>query len=261
MLLESGLRFCVAPHFHCAAAWAARVRVNGGTVRTDTGIHPRDDWRSASSDELRLLIAPDAEPLSPPPTAHLQLLLVPPRLRERWWELVQQSGDVTAGAVPGYDRFADDLLEFLRFKRLPVPTHCVSDVVVSRPGQSSTCLDDSGERLSGLGYRGLAPRPANAARGIPVAAINLGDEATHIVFLNLTPEALRAYLTETGSNDSASDDEALQAFAVRHPEYPLVGVRLDPGEGLWLPTPPPAFDGWTVGKQDLDAVLILQGTS
>lgn len=48
------------------------------------------------------------------------------------------------------------------------------------------------------------------------------------------------------------------AFVAREPTYPLVRVHLDPGEGLWLPSPPPAFDGWTVGKGDLDAMLVLR---
>jgi hypothetical protein len=257
MSLAAGLTLCVAPRFHCRTAWTERLCLNGGMVCHQAGVFPRDDWRPASADELRVLIA--AEPDAAPELRadQIGLLTLPAHLRTRWWELAEQS-DVEGGTVAGFDALADAVVELFRFKRLPMPARCAATVVVSRPGQRSTRLDPTGSALSGLGFDLPASGARRDARAVPLAVINLGDEAAQIVVLNLPVEALRRR-ADAGASARASDGELLRAFATRHPDYPLVGIRLDPGDGLWLPTPPPAFDGWTIGKHDVDTSLVLHG--
>jgi len=255
MSLAAGLTFRVAPRFHCRTAWTERLCLNGGMVCDPAGVFPRDDWRPASADELRVLIA--AEPDAELGADQIGLLTLPAHLRTRWWELAEQS-DVERGTVTGFDALADAVVELFRFKRLPLPARCAATVVVSRPGQRSTRLAPTGSALSGLGFDVPAPAGRRDARAVPLAVINLGDEAAQIVVLNLRVDALERRADE-GAAARAGDAERLRAFATRHPDYPLVGVRLDPGDGLWLPTPPPAFDGWTIGKHDVDTSLVLHG--
>jgi len=252
MVLDAGLRFRVAPRFHCRAAWAERLRVNGGVVRGAAGVQPRDDWRPPTAGELALVVAGEVAASSPPGGPHLDLLVIPSHLRRRWWELAARS-DAGGTAIPGFAAFVGEVVELLRFKRLPLPAACLADVVVSRPGQASTRLDEAGGRLAGFAFGSLAPA-RRAAHSAPVAAINLGDESARLVVLNLALAALRA---RRAGPDAAAEAAVLDAFFAEHPAYPLIGVRLDPGEGLWLPTPPPAFDGWTIGKTDVDALLLL----
>ena len=253
MSLEPGVTFRVAARFHCRAAWAERLLVNGGVERRGGRILPRDDWRPPAAEELRLLVADEQAPTAA--GAHFELLAIPAALRLRWWEIAEH--DAAAGApLPGYSEFVAEVLELLRFKRLPVPMACAADVVVSRPGQTSTRLARDRRGLAGFGFGSLAARATDRC-DTPIALINLGDERSHLVVLNLGSEALRAQPAATAV--PAAADRLLDAFFTRQPGYPLVQVRLDPGEGLWFPMPPPAFDGWTHGKTDLDAMLILRG--
>lgn len=253
MLLEPGHIFRVAPRFHCRAAWAERLQLNGGATRTGDTVCPRADWRAATVAELDVLAPSETADASPLETAHCALMALPTHLRQRWWDVAERD-EVGEGTQSGYDAFAADVLELLQFKGLPVPPRCAAAVLVSRPGQTSTRLDGSG-RLAGFRFGSLVPAGAAHAPGSPIAIFNLGDEFAHLVVLNLGLHALRARLDV---DDATPADEMLATFYVRQPAYPLVRVRLDPGEGLWLSSPPPALDGWTVGKTDLDAILVLQ---
>jgi hypothetical protein len=130
---------------------------------------------------------------------------------------------------------------------------CASSACRCRSAAAPTSirLDTGGKALAGLGFGSVGVHDAGA---VPVGVINLGDEAGCVVVLNLPGSALRE---RCGAESTGASDALLSTFARRCSDYPLIGVRLAPGEGLWLPTPPPAFDGWTVGKHDLDAMLVL----
>lgn len=253
MLLEPGHIFRVAPRFHCRAAWAERLQLNGGATRRADTVCPRADWRAATVAELAVLAPSGTSDASPLEAAHWALLTIPAHVRQRWWDAAER-GEAGEGTQPGYDAFVADVLELLRFKGLPVPPRCAAAVLVNRPGQTSTRLDGSG-RLAGFCFGSLVPSSAAHGADDPIAVFNLGDEFAHLVMLNLGVHALRARLAV---DDATVADEILSTFYLRQPAYPLVRVRLDPGEGLWLSSPPPAFDGWTVGKADLDALLVLQ---
>jgi hypothetical protein len=138
---------------------------------------------------------------------------------------------------------------------LPVPQGCLASVVISRPGQMSTRIAADGQRLAGLRF--ASPAVDGAAGGAPRALINLGDERTYVVLLNLDAGAIGRRCGDAGGDP----DLLLQRFAARFPTYPLVRVHLEPGEGVWLPAAPAAFDGWTVGKSDVDALLVLHQDS
>jgi hypothetical protein len=245
MDLEPGLTFGIAARFHVDANWSVRLRLNGGVTRRGAAILPRGDWRAPAAHELRILLGSDDAVATPA----IQVLAISTQLRQRWWDLA--AADAVNETPAGYEGFVGEVLELMRFKRLPVPPRCAAVVVASRPDQESTRLDRSGAQIAGLAFGSLA---ASQAHGAPQAVINLGDERGFVVLLNLGGAALRA---QCGENDGASDQQVLDAFVTRQPTYPLVRVQLSPGEGLWFPSPAPAFDGWTMGKTDLDALLVL----
>ena len=273
--LQAGFTLVTAPRFRVPRSWEDRLRLNGGIEREATRIHPRSDWRLPTTHELALLVrqnpgresssnpAPASEgrdPADSPDHAEASLepwefglLAIPARLREAWWASAD-SGARPAEQEEGYRRFVTAVLEFSRFKRLPLPTRCEADVRASRPGLKGTRLDSTTGKLSGLGFS--APGPQR-----PVGVINLGDEATHVVLLNLPPRALRALLAREGESDAWSlppSDLAARFFDAR-PDYPLTRVRLDAGEGLWFPRADVVHDGWTGAKRDADVVLTIRG--
>jgi hypothetical protein len=240
--LRPGILLGVAPRFHAPSGWTERLRLNGGVERAGARFHPCADWRPLVPDELAQLVdeAPaDAHPL------RARLLVIPAWLRAAWWNQVDRAS---------YERFASELLGFLRFKAMPLPALCDVRVTVSRPGQRGTRLDAIGD-LSGLGP---APSVPGAAE---VAAINLGDEATDVVLLNLQPGAMAEMIGgRAGGAPPLPLSDLVPRFFEARPAYPLVRIRLDPGEGLWFPGDV-VHDGWTCEKRDLDVVLTICGST
>jgi len=207
--LQPGFALGVAARFHVRSRWADRLRLNSGIERVGAGLHPRADWRPPTADELSVLVdeaPPGVNPL------RTNLLAIPARLRAAWWEHVDQAG---------YERFASELLEFLRFKDLPLPVLCAIEVTVSRPDQTGTRFHE-------------------ANKAAPLAVVNLGDEASHIVMSNLPPPAMADRFFEARS------------------AYPLVRIHLDPGEGLWFPSCDVICDGSTREKRELDVLLTIR---
>jgi len=241
--LAPGFLLQVAPRFHVAALWPTRLEIGSGIEPTPAGFFPRDAWRAPSAEELDLLTAvtSPAEALSP---SHAGLFALPSHIVDRWWQAVDDEGAASGAA---FERFVHETVDFFRFKQMPLPDSCSFDVRVSRAGQRSTRLDTSGRFLSGLAF-------ADAPGCRTVAWANLGDEDARLVYLNLPLDTLRPRARATSI---AAGDEVLARFCEAEAEYPLIRLRLGPGEGLWFPHAPIAHDGDTQEKLDLDAVLTL----
>jgi hypothetical protein len=251
MKIEPWLSLRVAPRFHNGMPWQERLRLNGGVDRSQSAFFPRNDWRALDSDELRILLDGDGSQTD----GHLSLITAPPHLRAAWWAAAEHA-DAAVDDDKGYRAFVGELTEFLRFKQLPLGNGCRLDVIASRPGQSSTRLA-AGGTLAGLAWSVTADGKLLASRVVSV--INLGDEATHLVFLNLSPGAIGARLAPPlGSAPRAAAAELLEEFFTASPVYPLVRLRLEPGDGLWLPACGVVYDGWTHDKDDVDLVLTIR---
>ena len=87
--------------------------------------------------------------------------------------------------------------------------------------------------------------------------MNLGDEASFVVLLELPPAVLAARLEAAGEVEvrTLSPRALVARYFAAFPQQPCVRVRLAPGEGLWLSPFGVVHDGWTHGKRDLDVVL------
>jgi len=262
MHLQTGLTFSVVPRFHSRLPWAERLQLNGGVEGEGLRYYPRDDWRNPTSAELALLVAQTSRPSRQEDTilrpSQIGLLAIPAHLRAAWWTAAEKA-DPLEGHLDGYDAFVAALVEFWRFKRVPLPAPCHFDVIASRCEQPATRLDAATGGLAGLSLS-ISPATESGAVDRVLGVINLGDEATRVVLLNLTPLLMGSLLTEQGqADDTATAAIPLPArFFAAVPTYPLVGVRLDPGDGLWLPDCGVVYDGDTRGKQDIDIVLTLR---
>ncbi len=246
-------RFGVAPRFSLPRAFEGRLERNGGVRCDDQRVLPQNDWRALESGELTSLVsdlcARDAV-LSP---AHLGLLQVPERLRAAWWAEAERSRIAPAGAG-SFEGIFTKVVEFLRFKRLPLPDHVNLRVLVSVPGLTSTRVGPPGTQ--GLGF-GNATQTAQATAGPPLACINFGDETAFVVLLELPPAALIRGLESIGEGGSRSFSPTalVRRYFEAFPRQRLLRVRLEPGEGLWLSPLGVVHDGWTEGKRDLDVML------
>jgi hypothetical protein len=238
--LRPGISLGPAPRFQSALAWIDRLQINGG-VEADAGaFYPRRDWRRPREAELALLLAPDDE-TGQLPGAHVGLVNLPPHLRRQWWALADAE-DMPAGEGGPYRAFVDGVIEFLRFKQVPLPSRCRVDVTASRPGQPATrwgtASGNAFDRVAGI--------------------INLGDEPTHLVLLNLGPAAMAEMLGHRGLTAPEPGPDLLPRFFTALATYPLIRVRLEAGDGLWLPAGI-VHDVCTMDKREVDVTLTIRG--
>jgi len=261
MPLQAGFSFCMAPRFHSRLTWQARLRINTGVEGDGRRFYPRDDWRPPSPAELALLVDDPARMRGPAEatlfSSQVGVLVIPAHIRAAWWTVVERA-DVSSDKLDGYETFVTALSEFLRFKRMPLPSRCGFEVVASRPEQRSTRVGSTTGELAGLGF---SETQATGSFSRLLGIINLGDEATRIVLLNLPLHNLRSTLADQGQTDGTamSASDLLTRFFTTLPMYPLVSVRLDAGDGLWLPDCGRVYDGDTRGKQEIDLVLTIRG--
>jgi hypothetical protein len=261
MTLQPGCRFTVAPHFHLSADWPRRLLVGAGVEEAEARFFPREPWRPPTADELALLVM-GPTPEAPPEAGCVWLFALPEHLRSAWWDLLDQATGPGDG-LPGFDGFVDRLGGFLTFKEFPLPEAARCDVVVSRPGERSVRWDADARRPGGLAcsLAPWAPWPGADAGGWPRlwGGINLGDEETSVVLLNLPCRQLEAELHRRVPDGPppAAVGELTRRFLHGCPDYPPVRVLLGPGEGYRLPGGGLIVDGYPGDRQRPDILLLV----
>jgi hypothetical protein len=212
-MLQPGYPIVVFPTFQMHLDLAERVLL---------GDLDGEAWRRADNRELGPLAG-----TTPATAASLAgavcLFQLPQHLRSAWWNVLEKSvGQAFQPDLSGpecrvrlesltYERFVADVCRFLEFKEMPVPAGAVFDLLLSKPGQSRV---RSSLSLSPQTWWG---------------GVNLGDEATSLVFANQpTPPK---------------------------PGYPIVRLRIEPGEGFRLPVGIVCADICTLDKHEPDLLL------
>ncbi len=262
MTLLPGCRFVVAPHFHLPADWPGRLRVAAGVEEDGGRFFPRPPWRPPSADELPALVRASAVPAPAQGTEDcVCLFALPGHLRSAWWELLERAAGEAEG-LPAFEPFVGRLGELLAFKELPLPEGARCEVVVSRPGQRSVRWDAEGNRPRGLACNlaPWAPWPVEEARWPRLwGGINLGDESTAVVLLNLPCRLLEAELRRRFPDrpPPATVGELAGRFLRSCPDYPPVRLTLGPGEGYRLPPGGLILDGYPEDKEEPDVLLLI----
>lgn len=264
MTLQAGCRFAIAPHFHLPGDWTQRLSVGRGVAEEAGGVFvPRSDWRPPTPDELALLARSGDEP-----EGELQncicLFRLPEHLGADWWDLLgRAAGNLGHGPLPDFDTFVSRAGEFLAFKGLPIPEGARCDAIVTDPAQRLVRWDREPNRPSGLhpSLEPSAPWPgAEAPHGPRVwGAINLEDESTAVVFINLPWERLGLELSHRFPDQSppTTVGELAGRFLRCCPDYPPVRLTLGPGEGCRLPQGGLILVGSLEGKQAPDLLLLI----
>jgi hypothetical protein len=265
MDLEPGIALTVAPRFHLPGAWSDRLWVNSGVEAQDEYFFPRADWRRPTREELALLTNEDGTPAAQDGFRRnaLSLFHVPEHLRRGWWELAARQGNPAGVDAEGFQAFLRGVIDFCRFKGLPLLPTCAFDVVVTAPGRASTRVDEAACCLAGLAFDLPPTCSVPLAEGTtprPLGAVNLGDEATSLVLLNLPAARLQERLRTTPGVPGVCPTlgELAGQFLTSFPAYPLVRVLLRPGDGYWLPAGGVITDGYTMDKQEPDVQLLIR---
>jgi hypothetical protein len=207
----------VAPSFHLPGDWRQRI-----AVQARSGFLPPEDR------ELDIL-APVA--LVPSASQNLEVCLclfrLPQHLCSAWWQLVAQSGASVQGHLPGFDKFAGDVAEFLAFKEMAVPTGAAFELLVSTPGLQSISCRAAHPALADSLAQDVPAANDDATLGSQLwGGINLGEEPSLLVFTNS--------------------------------QAPAVRFKMEPGEGFRLPVAGMLVDGCTMDKTELDVLLLIR---
>ncbi|HKI35116.1 MAG TPA: hypothetical protein VKA46_24885 [Gemmataceae bacterium] len=256
MTLQPGCPLVVAPSFHLPIDWARRLQLAPGIERVGDGFSPRLDWRAPDEREQGLL-APTGQASG----GCLCLFQIPRHLFSAWWRLLEQAREAAPGRLEGFDRFVADVAGFLTFKDLPVPEGAAFDLLVSKPGLRSIRRNGA---ASGLTFNLAAetPYPLEDETGRPRlwGGLNLGDEATSLLFVNLLATDLLAEVRRRQSDlfSPCTHGELAERFLTLCADYPPVRLRIEPGEGFRLPKGGLLVDGCTLDKSAPDVLLLIR---
>ena len=251
--------YSVREHKHHARAWQpeACLSINSGVVTENGNNFPRDDWRPLSQEELEILTQSDKD------TGYrhsLQLFNIPDRLHELFWDLdleqvVRQLNNQVL--VKSYGDFVDQLAEFLRFIEAPVPRRCEFQTMISALGQRSTRVDPSNKNTLGL----KADRCYQEAGELMAASVNMGDETRSMVWLNLCPLLMRNVLERQNKKKIYKDEASLRNmvnnFLAEFPQYPILRLNIEPGQGIFFPFNCFIYDGYTMEMDGPDFNIMI----
>jgi hypothetical protein len=258
------------------SAHPARLELSSGTQPVcsaglsgylDTAFVPQTPWRRPSRTEQRLLLA-----TGPPDCigSHITLVRLPDDVMAHFSPLREHVHNCSSiGELRAwlhrhrYTAGCDAILEFAR-------TYLRSDHQVLE-GAAITCratdlptatTDDTGAHV-GLHidnwYHSKLGERANAPNRI---SINLGVTPRFLLYINLPLAAIGALAAEQFAFDTRVGDtrnRLRDLFMSRYGSYPVVRVRLDPGEGYIAPTENVIHDGCTPAKNALDVQFSVRG--
>ncbi len=91
--------------------------------------------------------------------------------------------------------------------------------------------------------------------------INLGSEPRYFLFINLSIQQLYRLVVKVDGNlvsETSGSSRICRAFMQRFPNYPVVKLKVEPGEAYIAPTEHITHDGCTEGTNSLDVFFTLR---
>ncbi|MBL6751720.1 MAG: hypothetical protein ISP90_14430 [Nevskia sp.] len=271
-----------------AGALAGRLELSSGTRQAgadaelapryaESAFLPRPPWRRPGAAELAGLhfdSSPDAGPWRP--GADVAILRIAADVFADFADMLEQHGvrecphRKTDGPIERHPRWAANLaalnaclagLTSGRFNQIHYRT--------AEPGQLTLTRDSYGAEASRQKRVGLH---ADHWDGLPLRhrhrgrnriCLNLGRQARYVLFINLPMMDLFRAAGLRDPEDIYTDFRGLrlgERFAKIRPDYPVIRLRLEPGEAYVLPTDNLIHDGSTEGSRYTDVTLTYLGT-
>jgi hypothetical protein len=233
----------------------------------DTAFVPRGPWREPGSQERRLLLA-----AGPPVSigSHITLVRVPDEVMAHFAALRDRlhscsSVDELRAWLHQHPctTGCDAMLEFARiYLRSECQLMEGGAIVCRASGLPTTTTNDTGKYI-GLHvdswYRAKLHERANVPNRI---SINLGLKARYFLYINLPLASIAALAVEQYPFDSRireNHDGLHRIFMSHFGSYPVVRIRLEPGEGYIAPTENLIHDATTPGKKAPDVQYRVRG--
>jgi hypothetical protein len=233
----------------------------------DIAFVPRGPWRQPSSEEQRLLRA-----AGPPVSigSHITLVRAPDDVMAHFDALRERAHSCSSlGELRAWLQRhpcatgCDGMLEFARgYLRPEQPLLEGASISCNATGLPTATTDHTGTRV-GLHvdnwYRARLPERANAPNRI---SINLGVHARFFLYFNLPLATIGALAADQFPSNSELHDtqHGLRRIFMSHfASYPVVRVRLEPGEGYIAPTENLIHDATTPGQHSPDIQFTVRG--
>lgn len=255
-----------------------RVELSSGTICAEDTIHlelyaedsfvPRLPWRRLTDSEVKLVICDSNSHTS----------------SNTWISVFSVPEEVMASFTPIREGLASrmTLSELRQFNKLPEAQTAISQAIdysmtlvrkenplieapiihFSSPDMLTTTQDSAGKLIGlhidswyrmNLVDRNLAPNRLS---------INIGIEPRFLIFINLPLQLAAQILEQHYPEDDRRHRVGIglrTAFMSNFPDYPVIKLRVEPGEAYIAPTENVIHDGCTLNQTFIDAQFNIRG--
>jgi hypothetical protein len=156
--------------------------------------------------------------------------------------------------------FIGPLIDYVRDRFVYKSEPFNHGIHVHRPGRETVTLNTTTGKYLGLHLDSWEKYSVEArARSLNRICVNMGNEPRHFLFVNLPLMNIARLLAECQENADRPSESVGPAFMLRFPGYPIMKVRVGPGEAYIAPTDNVIHDASTVGSQTPSITLTLRG--
>jgi hypothetical protein len=156
--------------------------------------------------------------------------------------------------------FIGPLIDYLRDRFAYKSEPFNHGIHVHLPGRETVTVNTANGKYLGLHLDSWDRYPVEArARSLNRICVNIGAEPRHLLFLNLSLMNVARLARESQETADSAYDSVGPAFMSRFPGYPIVKMRIAPGEAYIAPTDNVIHDASTVGSRSPSVTLTLRG--
>ena len=254
-------------HSYNERSWKNRLLLSSGTEQASVGgiarsstpycndaIVPRSPWRTLTCMEQKILFISKLEKL---PSLYVRILNIPQNILVYLKEL----GSLEDHRLLKYVWEKDNVKKGISLIQEYIETFRIQSAELSEyrigwnaPNQMTVTV---GSDSCMVGLHIDNQRGSSLHR----ISINLGSEPRYLLFINLSIDQLYRLVSETDGNvlsKTSGSSRICRAFMQLFPNYPVVKLRVNPGEAYIAPTEHITHDGCTEGTNNLDVFFTLR---
>lgn len=250
-----------------------RVWLSSGTVAVkeilpesagycDGAFVPKEPWREPTLDELALLWTQEA----PPHHSGIGIVRLPPEVLAFFVEegisaIATQEELKALGIRENYQEALAKIIDYFTPLCFANSPPVINGIGGMPPGLTTSTIDRNRGCHNGLHTDNWDKLPLDCKHeATNRICINLGLEDRYFLFINLPEMTLFEMIggEENGVKKNWSRS-ANEEFMQRYPEYPVVKLRIAPGEAYIAPTENMIHDATTRDKKHLDIKIMMRG--
>lgn len=236
-------------------AKAADLEYSAGTYSEDdattghTAFFPNPDWSQGSQGGMAGFSAPRANPVQP--RSEVILFDVGMDFWRRSRDLLRTDlffpdETVQNDRVEVLSSIRDNLVEPLREVNLEIRSSGPADLVLHKPSQKSTAFNYDTKTFMGLHLDNHQKYPLDERwKSYLLCGVNLGSSHRYFQFVNLTTLDILEACSLSPSDQGLTTNSIKEKFFLNHSGYPVLKVRLEPGQAYVCNTQDVIHDGAT----------------